>query len=108
MFELMAIVLYEDHLWKSHDVELNNFDVYLIMMDKSRFVSATPKTGFKILCKFPSCHNSEGNVMTEHRVQNGQNVIMCMTCTTKDCVEYDNTFHLGEMNEIPETSRKGN
>ena len=27
MFELMAIVLHEDHLWKSHNVELNNFDV---------------------------------------------------------------------------------
>ena len=78
------------------------------MMDKSRFILATTKTGFKILCKFPSCHNSEGNVMTEHKVQNGQNVIVSMTCTTKDCVEHNNTFHLAEMNEIPGTSWEGN
>ena len=108
MFRVTAMVLHEDHLWKSHDVELNNFDVYLIMMDKSRFVSATPNSGYKILCKFPSCRNSEGNVTTEHKVENGQNVVVCTTCTTKDCVEHDNTFHMGEMNEIPETSWEGN
>ena len=107
MFGLMAMVLHGDHLWKSHDVKLNNFDIYLIMLDKSRFVLATPKSGFKILCKFPSCCNSEGNVMTEHKVENGENVIVCTTCTTKDCVEHDNTFHMGEMNEVPETSWEG-
>ena len=108
MFRVMAMVLHEDHLWKSHYVELNNFDVYLIMMDKSRFISATPQSGFKVLCKFPSCCNAEGNVTTEHKVENGQNVIMCTTCTTKDCVEHDNTFHMEEMNETPETSSEGN
>ena len=108
MFRVMAMVLHEDHLWKSHDVELNNFDVYLIMMDKSRFVSATPQSGFKVLCKFLSCCNAEGNVTTEHKLENGQNVVMCTTCTTKDCVEHDNTFHIGEMNEIPETLSEGN
>ena len=107
MFGIMAIVLHEDHLWKSKDVELNDFDVYLIMMDKSRFVSATPKSGYKILCKFPSCQNSEGNVTTEHKVDNGQNVIVSTTCTTKDCVEHDNTFLMAEMNDIPETTWKG-
>ena len=104
MFKILAMVLHEDHLWKSKDIELNNFDVYLIMMDKSRFVSATPKSGYKIPCKFPSCRNSEGNVTTEHKVENGENVVVCTTCMTKDCVEHDNTFHIGEMNEIPETS----
>ena len=94
MFGLTAMVLHEDHLWKSHDVELNNFDVYLIMMDKSRFVSATPKSGFKILCKFLSCHNSKGNVTTECKVENEENVIMCTTCTTNYCVKHDNTFHM--------------
>ena len=108
MFRITAMVLHEDHLWKSNDVELNDFDVYLIMMDKSRFVSATPKSGYKILCKFPSCWNSEGNVMTEHKVEDGENVVVCTTCTTKDCVEHDNTFHVGEMNEIPETLWEGN
>ena len=108
MFRVTAMVLHEDHLWKSHDVELNNFDVYLIMMDKSRFISATPQSGFKILCKFPSCHNTDGNITTEHKVENGQNVIICTTCTTKDCVEHDNTFHMGEMNKIPETLWEGN
>ena len=108
MFRVTAMVLHEDHLWKSHNVELNDFDVYLIMMDKSRFVSATPNSGYKILCKFPTCRNSEGNVTTEHKVENGQNVVICTTCTTKDCVEHDNTFHTGEMKEIPETSWAGN
>ena len=36
MFGVTVMVLHEDHLWKSHDVKLNNFDVYLIMMDKSQ------------------------------------------------------------------------
>ena len=107
MFKILAMVLHEDHLWKSKDIGLNNFDVYLIMMDKSRFVSATPKSGYKILCKFPSCRNSEGNVTTEHKVDNGENVVVCTTCTTKDCVEHDNTFHIGEMNEISETLWEG-
>ena len=107
MFKITAMVLHEDHLWKLNNIELNNFDVYLIMMDKSRFVSATPKSGYKILCKFPSCQNLEGNVTTEHKVENGENVVVFTTCTTKDCVEHDNTFHIGEMNEIPETSWEG-
>ena len=107
MFKILAMVLHEDHLWKSNVIELNNFDVYLIMMDKSRFVSATPKSGYKILCKFPSCWNSEGNVTTEHKVENGENVVVCTTCMTKECVGHDNTFHIGEMNKIPETSWEG-
>ena len=30
MFKISAMVLHEDHLWKSNNIELNNFDVYLI------------------------------------------------------------------------------
>ena len=107
MFGITAMVLHEDSLWKSNDVELNDFDVYLIMMDKSRFVSATPKSGYKILCKFLSCQNSEGNVITEHKVDNAENVIVSTTCTTKDCVKHDNTFHMAEMNKIPGTMWEG-
>ena len=107
MFGITAMVLHEDHLWKSKDVELNDFDVYLMMMDKSRFVSATPNSGYKILCKFPTCRNSEGNVTTEHKVNNGENVIVSTRCTTKDCVEHDNTFHMAEMIDIPETTWTG-
>ena len=47
MFKISAMVLHEDHLWKSNDIELNNFDVYLIMMDKSRFVSVHPSQATK-------------------------------------------------------------
>ena len=86
MFRIMAMVLHEDHLWKLQDVELKGFDVYLIMMDKSRFVYATPKSGYKILCKFLLCRNLEGNVRTEHKAENGKNVVMCTTCTTKEIV----------------------
>ena len=53
MFSITAMVLHEDHLWKSQDVELNDFDVYLTMMGNSRFCVCYTECRLQNFVQFP-------------------------------------------------------
>ena len=63
MFDLTCVVLLEDIVWKSSNIPIEEFDVFLLMMSGGRFVSATRNDGCKLLLSIPPCAQ---NVIEEH------------------------------------------
>ena len=55
MLNLSCVVLVQDFLWKSHDINIDSFDIYLVMFKSGRFVSATRRDGMKLLVDLPTC-----------------------------------------------------
>ena len=55
MFQLSCVVLIDDYMWKSVDIKIEDFDVYLLMYKGGRFVSTTRNDGSKILLPIPKC-----------------------------------------------------
>ena len=55
MFQLSCIVFIDDYMWKSVDIKIEDFDIYLLMYKGGRFVSATRNDGSKILLPIPKC-----------------------------------------------------
>ena len=53
MFELSCIVLIDDYMWKSVDIKIEDFDIYLLMYKGGRFVFTTRNDGSKILLPIP-------------------------------------------------------
>ena len=64
MLDLSCVLLIEDSMWKSTDIPIEQFDIYLLMFKSGRFVSATRNDGGKILVSVPKCAE---NVIDEHR-----------------------------------------
>ena len=58
MFQLSCVVLIDDFMWKSTDICIEDFDIYLLMYKGGRFVSATKNDGSKILVTIPKCEQS--------------------------------------------------
>ena len=55
MFQFSCIVLIDDYMWKSVDIRIEDFDIYLLMYKSGRFVSTTKNDGSKILLLIPKC-----------------------------------------------------
>ena len=55
MFQLSCIVLIDDYMWKSVDIKIEDFDVYLLMYKGGRFISTKRNDGSKILLPIPKC-----------------------------------------------------
>ena len=58
MFNLSCILLIDDFMWKSIDIQMEDFDIYLLMFKGGRFVSATKNDGSRILVEIPKCAQS--------------------------------------------------
>ena len=65
MFHISIVVLFERKLWKSHDYDLNDFHVYLVMFKGGRFISATPRTGYHMSIPLPD----ETKALLKHQMQ---------------------------------------
>ena len=55
MFELNIVTLFEKYIWKSVDVDLENFHVFFILMKGGVFASVTPVSKYKISVQLPTC-----------------------------------------------------
>ena len=56
MFDVKFVVQFEKYLWKSEEeMDLNKFDVYLILMRNGHFFAANPKQGYKTVVNLPNC-----------------------------------------------------
>ena len=55
MFELNIVMLFEKYIWKSVDVDLENFHVFFILMKGGVFASVTPVSNYKISVQLPTC-----------------------------------------------------
>ena len=55
MFQLSCIVLIDDYMWKSVDIKIEDFDIYLLMYKGKRLISATRNDETKILLPIPKC-----------------------------------------------------
>ena len=55
MFELNIVALFDKYIWKSVDVNLENFHVFLIVLKGGVFGSATPTANYRISVNLPHC-----------------------------------------------------
>ena len=55
MLNISIVVLFQSYFWKSTDLDLNNFHVYLIMFTQDRFISVTPRSCDHINLKLHEC-----------------------------------------------------
>ena len=55
IFKLSCIVLIDDYMWKSVDIRIEDFDIYLLMYKGGRFISTTKNDGSKLLLPIPKC-----------------------------------------------------
>ena len=55
MLHISILVLFEDMVWKSHDLSINDFHVYMIMFKGGRFIAATPRSGYHMKMHLPYC-----------------------------------------------------
>ena len=55
MFDLNIVALFDKYIWKSVDVNLENFHVFLIVMKGGVFASATPTANYRISVQLPTC-----------------------------------------------------
>ena len=55
MFDLNILALFNKYIWKSVDVNLENFHVFFIVMKGGVFGSATPTANYQISVQLPTC-----------------------------------------------------
>ena len=48
MFDISIIVLFENFLWKSDEIPLDDFDICMIVFSKGRYMSATRQDNTKV------------------------------------------------------------
>ena len=55
MFDLNIVALFDKYIWKSVDVNIENFHVFLIVMKGGVFALATPTANYRISVQLPTC-----------------------------------------------------
>ena len=63
MFNLSCVLLIDDFMWKSIDIRMEDFDIYLLVFKSGRFVSATRNDGSRLLVEIPKCAE---NILQNH------------------------------------------
>ena len=53
MFDISIIVLFENFLWKSDEIPLDNFDICMIVFSKERYMSASRQDNTKVEVEIP-------------------------------------------------------
>ena len=53
MFDISIIVLFENFLWKSDEIPLDDFDICMIVFSKGRYMSATRRDNTKVEVEIP-------------------------------------------------------
>ena len=63
MFNLSCVLLIDDFMWKSIDIRMEDFDIYLLVFKSGRFISATRNDGSRLLVEIPKCAE---NILQNH------------------------------------------
>ena len=53
MFDISIIVLFENFLWKSDEIPLDDFDICMIVFSKGRYMSASRRDNTKVEVEIP-------------------------------------------------------
>ena len=53
MFNISIIVLFENFLWKSDEIPLDDFDICMIVFSKGRYMSASRRDNTKVEVEIP-------------------------------------------------------
>ena len=53
IFDIFIIVLFENFLWKSDEIPLDDFDICMIVFSKGRYMSATRRDNTKVEVDIP-------------------------------------------------------
>ena len=53
LFDISIIVLFENYLWKSDEIPLDDFDICLIVFSKGKYMSASRRDDTKVEVKYP-------------------------------------------------------
>ena len=53
MFDISIIVLFERFLWKSEEIPLDDFDIYMVVFSKGRYMSANRRDNIKVEVEIP-------------------------------------------------------
>ena len=53
LFDISIIVLFENYLWKSDEIPLDDFDICLIVFSKGKYMSASRRDNTKVEVEYP-------------------------------------------------------
>ena len=53
LFDISIIVMFENYLWKSDEVPLDDFDICLIVFSKGKYMSASRRDNTKLEVEYP-------------------------------------------------------
>ena len=53
LFDISIIVLFENYLWKSDEIPLDEFDICLIVFSKGKYMSASRRDNTKVEVEYP-------------------------------------------------------
>ena len=53
MFDISIIVLFENYLWKSDEIPLDDFDICLIVFSKGKYMLASRRDNTKVEVEYP-------------------------------------------------------
>ena len=53
LFDISIIVLFENYLWKSDEIPLDDFNICLIVFSKGKYMSASRRDNTKVEVEYP-------------------------------------------------------
>ena len=58
IFRVEVLLLFDKYLWKSEDIDLENFNVYMVMFAHGKIMSAQQRDKQKLVVRIPECLQS--------------------------------------------------